>query len=422
MKISVEDFAEKSLSDLDGAEISVGKVITHSGEYSARKSIFRYRRDFKPRITCVLPSVSFFQDGYNGSVKLADSLLPGNFICLRRAFGENGCEVEFSPKLEPFIFGEQKEVSGAKCVIVNGPNAFFQGRPLYWETESAAFKYEMFEGAREYLEHPENSMESAKATGILFIELKGEALLGEVELWKMVYNASRILTFSMGIGVAAGHVEAMRHGVVQFHLLGFSRFDRFPRQSNWYDIEVLKDFSEFASAFCAYLENEPVNAPLTLALDFYRASNSSRVSSLELALIASYSALEVLIHHVLREDADWSSDLLARGKFSDKSRAASAFIGLSADPLEHAKHLGNKVKSLNSLDAFSTLSEARNSIVHAEKKFKLGGVELVELWQMSQWLVEIFIFYLIGYKGLMADRRRMSGWRGEGTREVPLRR
>jgi hypothetical protein len=232
-------------------------------------------------------------------------------------------------------------------------------------------------------------------------------------------NASRLLNFTAGSGVSIGHIEALQDRHVQYWLYGFQRLDNARRHQNWHDLETVKDFSDLGRGFSSFLENEPSDKPLTYALDFYRASNSTRSSSAEIAFIASYSALEILVHHVLREQAKWSKDLLTRSKFADKARAGAAFIRLSSDPFEHAERLKKKPRNTNE-DAFTALSEARNSIVHAEKTFRLTGLELLEMWQLSQWLVEVFIFHLVGYKGLMADRRRITGWRGEGIGRVPI--
>jgi len=71
------------------------------------------------------------------------------------------------------------------------------------------------------------------------------------------------------------------------------------------------------------------------------------------------------------------------------------------------------------LDGFELLSKFRNRIVHSEKNFNVSGIELMEVWQISQWLCELLIFHIIGYQGKMYDRRRYSGFKGPAV-SIPL--
>lgn len=418
---TVDDFSKDDWDGLEDVELPVSKVFADSEELLMSRITFRYRRDLRPRLTCFSRDSKFVSEVFDKEFKLDDKLLPGEFLCHKQVYRSEGdVALELGPKHEPFSYGDPNPISHARCIVVNGPNTFFNGRPLYWETDTAQFQYEMFGAVRDCFKHPEDYFGASIPSGILTMTPRESSMIAGRELWRVFFNASRVLSYAAGTGVGVGHVEAMNGENVQFRLLGFSRFDWFSKIENWHDMETVKDFHGMAAAFSRFLEHEPINMPLTYSLEFYRASNASRPSSLELSLISSYSALEILVHHVLREQAKWSNDLLKRGRFPDKARAATAFIGLGADPLEHASHLKPKLKSFNDMDGFSALAEARNSIVHSEKSFRLEGIDLEEIWRMSQWLVEIFVFHLIGYSGLMSDRRRMTGWRGEGVRRVPL--
>ncbi len=78
-----------------------------------------------------------------------------------------------------------------------------------------------------------------------------------------------------------------------------------------------------------------------------------------------------------------------------------------------------RAKADGNLDAFEILSKFRNRIVHADKNFNVTGHELMEIWQFSQWLCEVMLFYLLNYRGEMYDRRRHTGFRGPAV-SVPL--
>jgi hypothetical protein len=61
----------------------------------------------------------------------------------------------------------------------------------------------------------------------------------------------------------------------------------------------------------------------------------------------------------------------------------------------------------------------RNRIVHQGKNFDVNGRELIEVWDLQMWMIEILIFFLINYRGTMQDRRPTTGWAG-GATTIPL--
>ena len=74
---------------------------------------------------------------------------------------------------------------------------------------------------------------------------------------------------------------------------------------------------------------------------------------------------------------------------------------------------------MDSLDEFDLLGVFRNRIVHQGRRFDYTGIELHEIWCFAQWLVEIFLFAMIGYRKEMNDRRKYTGWSG-GSADVPI--
>lgn len=121
------------------------------------------------------------------------------------------------------------------------------------------------------------------------------------------------------------------------------------------------------------------------------------------------------------ERAGWSDALIKNRQisFHDKLRAAASFIQIDCDLLEHSPQLRIRAKADNNIDAFELVSKFRNRIVHADKGFSVTGHQLMEIFEFSQWLCEIFLFYFLDYWGEMYDRRRYTGFRGPAVR-IPL--
>jgi hypothetical protein len=419
---SIDDFQATQADDLKSIELPLEGMPEEWQALDISRATFRYVRDWSPRIFLEVEGQEKSLSMPDGDISLGASFPDQKFIRISTKFRSFGSGlITLSPKVEPFMFGDKIRATHAKCIVLNGPSTHFEGQALSWEAEGLNFQYSLFSGIWETLRDKEKMPLASIPTGVLTVSFGGESSFDGVDLWKIFYRASTVLTFASGGRVGVGHVEMCGEEGERYWMLGFSSRDRFPHENNWFDIEIVRDFPCFASAYYEFLKVEPLPFPLLNSSDFYRASNSIRKSSAAISLVASYSALEILTHHILRKDANWTKDLLSRAKFEDKLRAAAAFVGLDADPLEHATRLKNFLQSHNNLDGFSALAKTRNSIVHSDKSFRVDGFELLELWSMSQWLVEIFTFYLIGYKGLMADRRRLTGWRGEGTHKVPIK-
>ncbi|CUX81513.1 MAG: hypothetical protein HLUCCA05_04330 [Roseibaca calidilacus] len=410
----------ENLSDINFNFVNAAPEVEKMG---ITKSAFRYTRDWKTRFILECDDVSIALENFDNAISFGSSFLEGKFLCLSQTYSSDDRTIlKFGPTSEPLLFGRPCQVKEACAVILNGPLVFFNQRGLEWEANGVNYKYQPFSSVQSQIKDKESISGKVIPTGLLTARFEEKYAVDYSSAWKEIWRASKVLTFASGNGVGVGHVECRGDETEHFWLLGFSKFDRFPRPSNWFDIEMENEFGFFAKAYHEFLDSEPSNLPLTYSSDFYRASNSSRDTSLSLALISSFSALEILVHHILREHAKWSADLLQRGKFADRARACAAFIKLQSDPLEQAIGLKEFSYQNNGIDGFTILSEARNSIIHSEKKsFARNGFELVELWVMCQWLVEVFTFYLVGYRGKMADRRRLTGWRGEGTKEVPIK-
>jgi uncharacterized protein with HEPN domain len=144
-------------------------------------------------------------------------------------------------------------------------------------------------------------------------------------------------------------------------------------------------------------------------------------TSLEMAVVASHAGLEAFVRYVLEYVAGWSNSQMndRRLKFSEKLEAALCSMGLRGDVFEHCDELLRGFREENGGDKFTYLIKFRNKIVHLSENFSYSGTELLEVWSVMQWLNEMFVFYLIGYRGVMIDWRKRRGWRGE-TVSTPL--
>lgn len=223
------------------------------------------------------------------------------------------------------------------------------------------------------------------------------------------------LTFTKGMHNGFGNLFAYdNHNELAFNLVGFTRHDTTKRQTNWYDIEIQRDLPDIFLLFSKSFKDPICQKALLQAINFYRASNTSREFSLEMSIIASHTALEALVNYILAFHAGWSSGLLSnRGiSFADKHRAAFTHFGKPENLLEKSPRLSDRFGRKVNFDTFDIISNMRNKLVHQDEKDLPSGMELHESWCLSQWLVEFLIFGILGYRGTIIDRRIYNGWRG----------
>jgi len=236
------------------------------------------------------------------------------------------------------------------------------------------------------------------------------------------------LTFVKGSYAGIGNVKAYdENGASAFDVIGFSRNDVFrfgdigKRETNWFQGGIQTHLPNIYIGFIAAMSEMTTKQALRQTIAFYRASTVARASSIEMAIIAAHTALEAIVNYILEYKAGWSATLLSErsAPFSDKARAAAAYCRFTGDALAHSPELLKEAKRRNDKDAFQLISFMRNKLVHQDPKFTPTGIQLHETWCIAMWLVEVFIFYLIGYHGDMIDRRVYTGWQG-ATCKVPL--
>lgn len=305
---------------------------------------------------------------------------------------------------EPAMVPSSSKGQGFKAILLTPPN--FLGRTIRL-TDASGTTFEL---------------EPVKAKDNPCCIIKSDIELSMSKPLEKISDLRIFLTFLKGGNCGLGHFHALNmDAAYSFWLLGFGPNDPAKRQTNWFDIEVLNDLPHIFSCFSAAIADKKTRVALTQTINFYRASNASRAVSLEMSIIAAHSALEAVVNYILENRAGWSKTLMSERSISmsDKMRAAAASFGLDGSALTRSPELLKLSAERNKMDVFSLISFMRNKLVHQDTKFRPTGVQLHETWLVAQWLVEILIFGIIGYRGKIIDRRIYGGWRGQ-TCEIPL--
>jgi hypothetical protein len=323
---------------------------------------------------------------------------------LQTSTDQQSATLEAKLKHVPAILCSSEKGHGFKAIVLSPPN--FLRKPIILKgAESLVFEINHFFNIRH------NAC-------LLTSNLKFNAR----EPLAPLSNLIEFLTFVKGSLCGVGNVQAFApDGSTAFSLLGFTRNDDGKRETNWFDYEVQGDLPEIFGLFAVASTDPKTRLALRQTIGFYRASNVSRHLSLEMAIIAAHSALEAVVNFILESRAGWSRNLMKERAitFSDRMRAATANVGLKVDPSDPFPELKKIVTARNLDDVYMLISFCRNKLVHQDQNFRFEGLRLHETWLVMQWLVEVLVFGVIGYRGKMIDRRAYSGWRGM-TIEIPL--
>ncbi len=332
---------------------------------------------------------------------------PCPIIITKRSYNleRNKPTVEARLTREPLALIDKSHSQKFEAVLLSVPNFF--SNPIRLQNESGD-KFEII---------PFESAEGSNC--VVHSDLK----LDPNEPLKPLSVFLDFMTFMKGSDCGFGNLFAYdENGEISFRLLGFSRNDSARRKTNWFDIEMQDKLPQIFLMFSKACSDELASKALRQTINFYRASNASRDVSIEMAIIAAHSALEAIVNFILSYRAGWSKSMLTNRtiSFSDKNRAASLYLGVQSNLLSRSPALSDYSKKNRDLDVFDIVSQFRNKLVHQDTKTSPTGIQLHEVWLISQWLVEILIFGLIGYRGTIIDRRIYTGWRGT-TCEVPIK-
>lgn len=379
---------------IDGIDHGSAEIlITYDAE---GRAVFRFKNFFSTGV------------GLDSDVQLkyrADSATVPIFITkCRYSSNIEDYTVEARLTREPLVLMEKPTSDRFEAVLLGAPRFLSKNIPL---VDSSGTKFEL---------RPPKTEEGEKCVIHSDLALKAGTPI------KPLGTLLNFLTFVKGTHCGLGNLFAFDKGdQLAFRLLGFTPVDLGKRETNWFDIEIQSSLPEIFLLFSKASENELTRKALGQTIDFYRASNASRNVSIEMSIIAAQSALEAIVNFILEHRAGWSKSMMSNRsiEFSDKNRAAALHFGIDNNLLSQSPELAKFSKAKNNIDIFDIISRFRNKLVHQNIKEPPTGIQLVETWLIAQWLVEILIFGVIGYRGKIIDRRIYSGWRGT-TCQVPL--
>lgn len=336
---------------------------------------------------------------------------------VKREFSQETTKISAVPTISPaqLVFSS-KPIHHAECIILRGPETI--GRRIEFENSGTKVDIYPLMNSEPSKVRVGGSLESTP-----FAKMRLTGKLTSNNLVDKFFRASRVLNYALGAHCGCGNIIAFdRSGEPVSAAIGFGRKDLKKINLGWYDFELANELSELAKSLDLAEKDGNLSKALRQSQSFYRASNVIRADSIEMAIIASFASLEVIVNFVLTYRAGWTSKLLENRTvaFAEKLRASYAFAGVKSDPLEHLEALRALAKKKGkNKDAFEILANVRNDLVHQDNRIFSSGIELVEAWLLSQWLVEVFTFYMIGHSGRMYDRRIYSGWRGKSVK-IPI--
>ena len=231
------------------------------------------------------------------------------------------------------------------------------------------------------------------------------------------------LTFVKGTNCGLGHLIAYdASDSVVLKLPGFTHTDPEYMAAHWFDNKIQEFLPDIFLLFLKACKDEKTNKALRQTINFYRASNASLPVSLDVAIITSYTALEAIVNHILSYPDNRSKTEKTEKTeneqtgFKVKIKDAKEYFGMEADSLSQSLEFLGYPSENDKNDVFAIISKIRNKLVHQDIEFVCSGKQIYQAWQVSQWLVEVLIFGVIGYRGHMIDRRIF----GAHSSKVPL--
>jgi hypothetical protein len=325
---------------------------------------------------------------------------------------------EFIPKQSPAVILREGEAHRFTFNVANGPAFDLGAFSFTYETglhEITFNSHDIKAEVRKLAKQKNTNL----ITGTIEVSNVDSTPINFTDAFNAACNLQRFLTFAGGTQPGIGHAEGFNTSRRVCFAPGYNRRDPLHSHTNWFGISQIRETEKVNGCFQTALKGESSEI-LKRCLEFYRASTAVRSSSLELAIVSSSAALEVIVPYILSTRAKMDANLLGeRIPFHSKVRACFGVVGLESDPLEMSQELQKKQASLNNVDAFELSSMFRNRIVHQGKNFDVNGRELIEVWDLQMWMIEILIFFLINYRGTMQDRRPTTGWAG-GATTIPL--
>lgn len=320
--------------------------------------------------------------------------------------------LRFCPKRVPFTAFYCGKVTSLEMYVLNVPNLELFSNKITLQHNNISIVIHAINTSKK------NSIIEYGVTHKINITSDSE-LSDKEEVDNLINLLSNFLTFVSGQYTGIGHlIGKNRHNEDVLFKPGFRKVDPPQKFQGWFrfdpDVKLGKLFEGFSS-----LSKHTNDYPAVIrALDFYRAANFVGSAAREVALIASCSGVEAISSYVLREKGGWSKNLLNKAALSDKIRAATRLIGLEENLFNHCPELEARLIG-NHHDEFELLALFRNKIIHSDNEFTYSGIELYEAYNIYQWLIEMFVFFMTGYRNGMTDRRKRTGY--TETVQVPIK-
>ncbi len=319
----------------------------------------------------------------------------------------------FVPRFQPTSIGTVEDADHVEAVLLNGPSL---GNPSFdVEYDGVKIRVDQLPTVDSFRKERRMHKFDYLATHLVKLQVPAGESLSSDKAHSVLAKLADFLSFVRGGHCGLGNVVGTRNGLRAFTRLGFMKLDYFDVETGWFGMGLHHDALALFNLYTALSPNDL--SVVRRTVEYYCASNVARDSSPATALIASHAGLETIVPHILSTSAGWSSKQFET-PFHNKLRAAAEYAGIVGEILEHSPDLKSKAASLQ-FDSFRTLAKVRNQVTHPTTAVSYGRMELFEAWQTSQWLCEVFLFFLMGYRGTMYDRRRYTGWRGPSV-SVPL--
>ena len=195
------------------------------------------------------------------------------------------------------------------------------------------------------------------------------------------------------------------------------------RSLTWFAPLQGDTLSKLFDEFCTAWEHPDLGDPFRMALDWYRRCNAQS-GGVRGALILGFTALDLLgalvvVDHARRMNASKFDRLKAKDKLSELLGA----INVRPDIPEKYGNLAKLASANEWKDVCEALTEIRHGFVHPtpeRRKVVLQADDAAfEAWQVSLWLQELALLYLLNHRGSYTNRSRARSV-GE-TEPVPWR-
>ncbi|ESY29547.1 hypothetical protein X748_27670 [Mesorhizobium sp. LNJC386A00] len=228
--------------------------------------------------------------------------------------------------------------------------------------------------------------------------------LKAAKVYEFLDRVSDFLGFIKGTRVGYGEVRnAARDG---FRCLGFTRADRLEAPKNWFHWALAEELPTLFATYMTIFQTPEAKRGVGRALAYYKISNLSRYDSVETAVIMSAAGLETLAAYILGTSGGWTASMLRNVSLAEQIRACTRLLKIEGDPADQSELLRKRLKAKKgqpARDGFSLLTEFRNGVTHSTPF--TYDLDIFDAWDASQWLLEMQVLALFGYRGKYQDRR-----------------